>query len=286
MCSRPSRPPSSECATLRAFFGAALLAAGCRIASRSTSGAGRCTRRTTKSTRGPISRSATCGAVASALFCSLTAYCRIRTMRREPALPPSAAPHPSGEAEKAITRSSASGAIASAGLPPNQSSRKARSSLSSTTFSHPSPLNCSSGFASLEAPPPAPLAKPAIAALASTPNSYMSRMRWSKQRPRTRLCGLFFECVPNPKSDASFFWQRNSSGVASSHGWTALCRRKCFACGFFRQKRSVSNSLTTADDFWPRASSAVRGFSTSLGSRCARKRRPRADFARLLSRLM
>lgn len=100
-------------------------------------------------------------------------------------------------------------------------------------------------------------------------------------RPR-----LFFECVPNPKSDASFFWQRNSSGVASSHGWTALCRRKCFACGFFRQKRSVSNSLTTADDFWPRASSAVRGFSTSLGSRCARKRRPRADFARLLSRLM
>jgi hypothetical protein len=46
-------------------------------------------------------------------------------------------------------------------------------------------------------------------------------------RPKTRLCGRFFECVPNAKSDASFFCARNSMGVASSNGCTALCRLRC-----------------------------------------------------------
>ena len=35
-----------------------------------------------------------------------------------------------------------------------------------------------------------------------------------------------------------------------------------------------------AEVFWPRTTSAVRGFSTSFGSRFARIRRPRAVFAR------
>ena len=73
-------------------------------------------------------------------------------------------------------------------------------------------------------------------------------------RPSTRLCGRFFECVPNAKSEASFFWQRNSSGVASSKGCAAFCRLKWTACGFFSMKRSVSTSLMRPEVVWPRMS--------------------------------
>ena len=58
-----------------------------------------------------------------------------------------------------------------------------------------------------------------------------------------------------------FFWQRNSSGVASSKGWTALCRVKCRANGFLSTKRSVSAEFMMADVFWPRSTKAVRAGS-------------------------
>jgi hypothetical protein len=61
----------------------------------------------------------------------------------------------------------------------------------------------------------------------ATPVSTISRMWWSKRRPKTRLWGRFFECVPKAKRDASFFCERNSIGVASSNGCTALCRLRC-----------------------------------------------------------
>lgn len=107
----------------------------------------------------------------------------------------------------------------------------------------------------------------------------MSRMWWSNRRPKTRLCGRFFECVPKANSDASFFCERNSIGVASSNGCTALCRLRCTPYGFFSMNRSMRMLLISPEVFWPRTSRAVFGFSLSFASRFLRKRRARDVFA-------
>jgi len=116
----------------------------------------------------------------------------------------------------------------------------------------------------------------------SIPNSIMSKIWPSKQRPMTRLWGLFLECEPKRNKDASFLTLKNSREVWSSNGLMIFFLWNMTELGFLSKQRSFMAWVTVSLVLPPRMNNAVFVFSKSLGARCSITRFPRCVLGRLI----